>query len=270
MHRGYVSVYRKIQDSYIWQIKPYSPGHAWVDLILLANHKEGRIDVRGILVTVKRGQVGWSFKRLANKCGWSEGQVKRFHLQLENDAQISVQKNNVTSLITIKNYDKYHPYGAQNGDQTESRQRADGAQAETNNNNESLEQGKEIAIAGPPNKTGEDWPFISMPELALLRSVPGYTFDLDKDFAKLGELSLEFPMVDVTALLKNWKEYITDTPFKKKSSPRAQLRNQFIMAKNKGMHKKESDNGDDTRRPDAGDRIKKAEEAFEKQEGQPS
>ena len=263
MHRGYVKIYRKLADWYLWEKKPFDKARAWIDLILLANHKPGVIDVRGIMVPVARGQVGWSKKRLANKWGWSEGMVTRFFLQLQNDAQIVVQKSNVTSLITIKNYDKYHGDEAQNGDQTERRQRADGAQTETNNNDKELEEGEEVTATGLPEKIEEDKMLISMPELAVLRTVPGYPFDLKTDFAKLSELSLEFPQVDVVPMLKNWVLYITDHKFTKKSSPRGQLYNQFKSASTKGMYKKASDNGGGPRQPDA---LQRMQEKMGKQE----
>ena len=263
MHRGYVKIYRKLWDSVYWKSKPFDKGRAWVDLIMLANWEPGELDVRGIIVTVERGQVGWSKKQLANTWGWSEGKVTLFLKQLENRAQIVVQKNNVTSIITIKNYEKYHGEEAQNGEETEHRPRAVCAQAAPKKKLEEVKEGEEVTAAAL--KDGEDWPLITMSELAHLRSVPGYPFDLKMDFAKLGELSLEFPMVDVVPLLKNWKLYIGDNPFAKKSSPRAQLRNQFVMAKNKGKYKKAEDNGSGPPKPDALERMK----AAQKQEGQP-
>jgi len=48
-------------------------------------------------------------------------------------------------------------------------------------------------------------------------------------------LEEEFPIVDPEELVKNWVVYKQDQPFKKRSSPRAQLRNQFKMASQRGM-----------------------------------
>lgn len=259
---GWVSIYRSLLFSDLWLSEKFTRGQAWVDLIGIANWKPGTVRKRGILVKVERGQVGWSIRRLAERWRWSPSTVKLFLNELKDEAQIDLQSGNVTSLITIINYEEYQQTQAQSEPQNEHRLGTDQPQANTNNKDK--EVNNEITTAA---RAGEDWPLIQMPELAHLRQVPGYPFNLNADFEKLGELSLEFPMVDVVALLKNWKEYITDNPFKKKSSPRAQLRNQFKMAKEKGMYKKESgNNGSGPRRPDAGDRIKKAEEAFEKQE----
>lgn len=260
-----MKIYRKLWDSVYWKAKPFDKGRAWVDLIMLANWEPGELDVRGIIVTVERGQVGWSKKLIAERWGWSEGKVTLFFKQLEDRAQIVVQKNNVTSIITIKNYEKYHGDEAQNGAETERRLSADCAQTAPKKKLEEVKEEEEVTAAGGlPEKIEEDEVLIAMPELAVLRTVPGYPFELTTDFAKLSELSLEFPSVDVEAMLKNWMLFITDRPFKPKSSPRAQLRNQFKMAQEKGMYKKAGGNGSGTPKgPDAYERMKAA---IEKQE----
>ena len=107
-----------------------------------------------------------------------------------------------------------------------------------------------------------------MPELAHLKKVPGYPFDLKTDFNYLAEWTLEFPMVDVVPMLRNWKLYIEKNQFKNKSNPRGQLYNQFKSASAKGIYKKQPSNGSGARdqKPDALERM----EAAQKQEGQPS
>ena len=134
MERGWIKIYRKIQDNPLWNEKPFSRGQAWVDLILLANHKDGYIRKRGVKVDIKKGQLGWSIKGIADRWGWSQGKVKRFLKELKNEEQIEEQNNSLTSLITITNYLNHQSSREQNGEQTESRRRADGEQTETNKN----------------------------------------------------------------------------------------------------------------------------------------
>ncbi len=122
-------------------------GQAWADLLLLANHKEGFVRKRGIKITIARGQVGWSERQLAERWGWSRGKVSRFLEELEDLEQVE-QKNgpqniNVTSLITIINYDKYQSSGPQTG-----RKRAANS---TMNNNENNENKESIGKFTPPS-----------------------------------------------------------------------------------------------------------------------
>lgn len=129
MNSGFVKLYRSLQDHYLWTSEPFTRGQAWVDLLMLANHKDGQIRVRGNRIAVRRGQVGWSVKRLAERWKWSRGKTQRFLDELENEQQIEQQKNNVTSLISVRNYEQYQ---RQTDSRTDSKQAADGHQTDTN------------------------------------------------------------------------------------------------------------------------------------------
>ena len=107
MSEGWVKLHRQIASSDLWKSEPFTRGQAWVDLILLANHKDGFIRARGIKIDVKRGQVGMSQETFAKRWSWSRGKVKRFLNELEMEQQIVQQKNNVTSLLSIVKYDEY-------------------------------------------------------------------------------------------------------------------------------------------------------------------
>jgi hypothetical protein len=104
---GWVKLHRSILENPLYFSEDFNRTHAWIDLILLANHKEGFFFKRGIRVDVKRGQVGYDLDSLGKRWGWSRGKVERFLTMLENDGQIVRQKNNVTSLISISKYEDY-------------------------------------------------------------------------------------------------------------------------------------------------------------------
>jgi len=108
MHRGYVKIFRQISENELWTAEPFTRGQAWVDLVMLANHKDGYIRVRGNRIEVKRGQVGWSQHKLSDRWKWSRTKVRNFLNELEKkEQQIVQQKNKTTSLITLNNYEKY-------------------------------------------------------------------------------------------------------------------------------------------------------------------
>lgn len=109
----------------MWQEKPFDRARAWIDLVLQARYDDGYVRIRGIKVLVKRGDVGVSEVGLADRWGWSRGKVRRFLDELETVQQIVQQKNNVSSLISIVNYDLYQADGTANDT-------ADGQQTDTN------------------------------------------------------------------------------------------------------------------------------------------
>lgn len=118
-NQGWIKLHRSITDSPEWRAEPFTRSQAWIDLLLLANHKTGHIRIRGILVTVERGQVGYSEETLAIRWRWSRGKVRRFlqHLiELSQISRNSVQQNpRVSSLITITNYELYQANDTTNG-----------------------------------------------------------------------------------------------------------------------------------------------------------
>ncbi len=80
---------------------------AWIDLLLLANIKESVYYVRGVKVVVNRGSLAYSMKTLAERWSWSIGKVERYLNTLKIESQIDVQKTNVTTIISICNYEYY-------------------------------------------------------------------------------------------------------------------------------------------------------------------
>lgn len=112
--KGWIQLHRKLTQNPLWTAEPFTRGQAWVDLLILANFKDGHIRVRGVRVEIKRGQTGWSLEKLSDRWSWSRGKVKRFLNELETDQQIVQQKNRITTVITIVNYNDYQTDGTTN------------------------------------------------------------------------------------------------------------------------------------------------------------
>ena len=55
MVEGWLKLYRSIQNHWLWEDKPFSRGQAFVDLLLMANHKDNKILFNGELIEIKRG-----------------------------------------------------------------------------------------------------------------------------------------------------------------------------------------------------------------------
>ena len=91
---GWFPVQRELLSSDFWLSEKFTCAQAWIDLIGLANHKDGMIRPRGVRVPVKRGQVGWSQVKLAERWKWSRKRVRRFLNELESTQQIAQQKRN--------------------------------------------------------------------------------------------------------------------------------------------------------------------------------
>lgn len=106
--KGWIKTYRKIQECWIWLEKePFDKRSAWIDLLLTANHADKKILFNGELITVRRGQILTSIRKLAEKWKWSYDKVLRFLRLIESDGMIKKESDNFRTLLTIENYEVY-------------------------------------------------------------------------------------------------------------------------------------------------------------------
>lgn len=105
--KGWILLYRSIRDSWIWEKKPFDPARAWIDLILDANHDDGKVFTGSSLVKIKRGQDWVSVRSLAERWGWSKDRVRKFLKTLESDSMIRINTTPFGTLLTIVNYDNF-------------------------------------------------------------------------------------------------------------------------------------------------------------------
>ena len=191
MNRGWISLHRKLQESKLWHMDPFSRGQAWVDLILLANHTEGIVIKHGQVITIKRGQVGHSILDLSIRWKWSRGKVKRFLKLLQNMDQIrTTTLKRVTSIISITNYNKYQNKNSQ----TDNERTTNGQRTDINNNDNNNNNKKEVGEI--PLKNGR---FYVIPQSNIKRWENAYTH------------------IDVIMILKNIREWNINNKSKRKT-----------------------------------------------------
>lgn len=148
---GWISLHRKIQDCFLWDIKPFSWGQAWIDLLLMANHKDAKIVFDGNLVTVGMGQRITSIRKLADRWGWSRTKVTNFLNTLEEEQMIKRSSDTKKTLLTIVNYEKY-----QDVSENESHRKATEKPQKSTNNNDNNEN-NENKYNTPLTPLGEMW-----------------------------------------------------------------------------------------------------------------
>ncbi len=156
---GWITLHRKVMASNVYDNgQVFNDRSAWIDLLLLANFKDGNITVNTKRIDIKRGQVGYSQTSLATRWQWSRGKVKRYLNWLESEHQIelvNVQADKrLKSIITITNYDYYQqdePNNEPNNEpQTDRRQTEDGTVSNNDNN-----ENNNNASKSSPSKTAK-------------------------------------------------------------------------------------------------------------------
>lgn len=104
---GFIKLWRKIVNNSFWTADRFSRGQAWVDLLILANYEPKTARMRGINVRMRRGQLALSKVSLAKRWGWNERTVSRFLSELESEGMIQTKSGNITTIISICNYNQY-------------------------------------------------------------------------------------------------------------------------------------------------------------------
>ncbi len=108
--KGWVAIYRKIQDHWLWEDKPFSKQAAWIDMLLLANHDDNKFLFGSELVEVKCGSFITSIEKLKHRWGWSNTKVINFLKLLESDEMVIKKSDTKKTVITIVNYGVYSNY----------------------------------------------------------------------------------------------------------------------------------------------------------------
>ena len=108
--QGYIKLHRDIMGHYLWTEDRFSKGQAWIDLILMANHKDKKIIMNNKFVEVKRGTFITSIRKLSQRWQWHHHTVEMFLNLLESDNMITRSSTRMCTLIAIVNYEKYQGF----------------------------------------------------------------------------------------------------------------------------------------------------------------
>ena len=108
--RGWMPIYRKLQDHWLWQDKPFAKGQAWLDLLLLASHNDNEFLFGNQVVKNEVGSFITSIEKLKVRWGWSNTKVVSFLGLLEKEQMIVKKSDTKKTVITIVNYSVYADY----------------------------------------------------------------------------------------------------------------------------------------------------------------
>lgn len=103
--QGWIKTYRNILDHWVWQ-DPMS-FRCWMYILLKANHSEKKIMFDGSLMTINRGQLLTSVRKLSDEMGCSKNKINKIIGTLLEDNMITVKRTHRGTLLTVINYGKY-------------------------------------------------------------------------------------------------------------------------------------------------------------------
>src|SRR5690554_2898833 len=126
--------------------RKFSRFEAWIDLLLLANHKDNKFLLGNELITVERVIFITSELKLMERWGWGKSKLRSFLEMLENDGMIVKKSDRKKTTITICNYCIYQGSEMENRPQTDYKQTDNGLITDTNNNDNNVNKNIYVEI----------------------------------------------------------------------------------------------------------------------------
>jgi hypothetical protein len=108
---GWLKLWRKLDEHWLWEQKPFSMGQAWIDVLMRTNFSDSNIpnpaDVKSS--TLSPGESIVSLRGLEADWGWSRNRVLRFLRRLKNDGMIGTKNETIFTRVNVVNWKKYQP-----------------------------------------------------------------------------------------------------------------------------------------------------------------
>ena len=204
MHEGYVKIYRKITSHEMWLKEKFTRGQAWMDLLLMVNHKEKETWINGKPMMVNAGQKVTSILSLSERWKWSRCKTTSFLNSLQMQKMLTYKTTSKYTVITIVNWELYQSDKALKKQQNDNRTTTERQQKSTNNNVKNVKNDKNNIYveqvdkiwSAYPNKKGKAIAEKKLPELIeehgyenIMRCVQRYSSEVtgvDKKYMKHG------------------------------------------------------------------------------------
>lgn len=151
---GWIKLHRQLMESDMWQKKPFSRGQAWVDLLMMANHKERDVLFDGKFITVERGSFITSEIKLMDRWGWSKSKTRLFLKELEKQSMIDKKTDRKKTTLTICNYSVYQDSETTEEPLKDYRKTTERPLKDTNKNVKNVKNEKNVFV--PPKKSKKD------------------------------------------------------------------------------------------------------------------
>ena len=139
MNNGWIKIHRSITEHWLYTEKRvYSRLEAWYDILLQVNYTDATVNIKGKLYHVKRGESLMSLDSWAARWNWEKSKVRRFLNLLQSDNMIVINGDNITTRLTVCNYDSYQD--ERNADETQTQRKRHSNDIQTTQDKEREEE----------------------------------------------------------------------------------------------------------------------------------
>lgn len=225
--QGWIKLHRKIQDHWLYQERrKFSKYEAWIDLLMMASHKDTKFVHGSELIELEKGSFVTSELKLMERWDWGKSKLRSFLEILEKDGMIVKNSDRKKTTINICNYSGYHESETESRLQTDHEQTTGRLSADTIKNVKNVKNEKEkipyVEIVFYLNeKTGKKFSHKSEANKRLIngRFSEGRTLE---DFKQVIDLKCEqwlnnsdmnkYLRPDTLFSQKNFEKYVNEKP----------------------------------------------------------
>jgi hypothetical protein len=119
MNKGFVMLHRIIADNtYLWETEPFmNRALMFIDLILLASHKQRSLTLRRVKTQLMPGELAYSTVALSKRWKRSRGFVIKILKEFSQRGMIEVKPRCNTTIIRLVNWPKYQDFSPERREQ---------------------------------------------------------------------------------------------------------------------------------------------------------
>ncbi|WP_256243594.1 Replication protein O [Bacillus sp. V3B] len=130
--QGWIKLHRQIQGHWLYKEKRiFSKYEAWIDLLMMASHKDTKFLHGAELIELEEGSLVTSELKLMERWKWGKSKLRKFLEILEKDGMIIKKSDRKKTMITICKYSVYHHSEIENGPQADYEQTTGRPSADT-------------------------------------------------------------------------------------------------------------------------------------------
>lgn len=143
--QGWIKLHRQIQDHWLYKEKRvFSRYEAWIDLLMMASHKETKFLLGNQLIELEKGSFITSELKLMERWTWGKSKLRKYLEILEKDGMIIKESDRKKTKITICNFNVYHDSETDNQPLTDCKQTISRPLTDTIKNEKNEKNDKEV------------------------------------------------------------------------------------------------------------------------------
>lgn len=104
---GFLLAQRARFEHHLFAREKFCRGYAWDWMVAKAAFRDTTVSISGKTITLKRGQLSYSIRYLAEAWNWDKAAVSRFIARLKTETMVETDTETGQIIITICNYERY-------------------------------------------------------------------------------------------------------------------------------------------------------------------